>query len=250
MKIRNIIITLWFEKYSNMKEIFEKLNSGLNEYFPAFNMTNLPSNVDPIIPRITARSRSGHSIFNLSNINMQLTTNYDDKFNEDFESCLNYINERTKKIYNIMTENNFKILYSAILVNLDKDVENPIEEIKSNLLSNNLSNNNFSEVGMRSSMKINNQFYKIITLSNSKDFTMKKEIKPGTFEIIMPLISLDDAELTREYISINYELNDKYSFDQDKQYKNNENVINDMFNIVKEDLEKNIDNFIKNGKMN
>lgn len=250
MKIRNIIVTFWFEKYSNIRDTFEKFNLELKEYFPAFNMINLPSNVDPIIPRINARSRSGHSIINLSNINMQLTTNYDENYNEDFESCLSYIEERTKKIYNVMIENNFKILYSAILVNLDREVEDPIKEIKENLLNKNLYDNSFSEVGMRASMKLEDKFYKIITLNNSKDFTMKKEIKPGNIEIIMPLISLVDAELVREYISINYELNDKYSFDKNKDYHNEKNVLEKMFDIVKKDLSHNIENFIKEGKLN
>jgi hypothetical protein len=250
MKIRNIIVTLWFEKYNNMREIFDKFNNELNEYFPAFNWINLPANVDPMIPRISARSRSGHSTINLSNINMQLVTNYDEKYNEDFKSCLDYIEERTKKIYSVMIENNFKILYSAILVNLDKDVEHPIEELKNNLFNKNLGENNFSEIGMKSSMQINDKFYKIIALNNSKEFTMKKEIKPGNLEIIMPLISLADAELVKEYISINYELNDKFSFDKNKEYNNSENVINEMFDILKDDLNQNIEEFINTGKMN
>lgn len=250
MKIRSIIVTLWFEKYNNIREIFDKFNNELNEYFPAFNLTNLPANVDPMIPRMSARSRSGHSMINLSNINMQLITNYDEKFNEDFKSCLEYIEKRIKKIYSVMIQSDFKILYSAILVNLDKDVDHPIEEIKNNLFNNNLSNNNFSEIGVKSSMVVNDKFYKIIVLNNSKEFTIKKEIKPGNFEIIMPLISLADAELVKEYISINYELNDKFSFDKNKEYNNSEKVINEMFNILKEDLNKNIEEFINSGKMN
>lgn len=250
MKIRNIIVTLWFEKYNNLKKVFEIFNNELSEYFPAFNMTNFPANVDPIIPRITAKSKSGHSTINLSNINMQIITNYDEQFNEDFDSCLKYIEERVKKIYNIMLEQEFKVLYSAILVNLDKETSTPIEDIKNNLLHNNLENNDFNEIGIKTTMKVNNSFYRIITLNNSKDFTIKKEIKPDNLEIIMPLISLHDAELVREYLSINYELNDKFSFDQDENYRNTEETINKMFDIIKEDLTQNIEKFIQEGIMN
>ena len=74
-------------------------------------------------------------ILNMSNINLQLITEYDERFNEDFDSCIEYIKTRAKKIYEVLIENNINILYSAILVNLNKDVENPIGDIKENLLN-------------------------------------------------------------------------------------------------------------------
>lgn len=247
MKIKNIIVTFWFNRYNNIKDIFEIFNSKLGEYFPAFNMTNLPSNVDPIIPRITARSKSGHSTFNMSNINVQLITDYDEKYNTNFENCLNYIEERVKKIYEILVLNQIEVLYSAIFVNLDKIIDSPIDMIKNNLLSESVRNNTFSEVGMRTSMIVEDKFYRILTINNAKDFTMQKQIVPGQNEIIMPLISLHDAEIVNEYISISYELNDKYSFDSVEDYKNNSDIMNKMFEQVKNDLSNNIEEFIQNG---
>lgn len=250
MKINNIIVTLWFNRYNNIKNIYEVFNEKLNEYFPVFNMSNLPSNFDPMIPRINAKSKSGHSTLNMSNINLQLITEYDEKFNENFDSCIEYIKIRANKIYNILLENNIKILYSAILVNLNKDAENPINEIKETLLKQNVDSSNFSELGMRVSMEIENKFYRIITVNNRKDFSMQKEITPGQFEIIMPLISLYDAKIEKEYISINYELNDKYSFDKEKEYLCNEENFNRMFEVVENDLKVNIDKFLNNGTIN
>ena len=144
----------------------------------------------------------------------------------------------------------WKILYSAILVNLNKDAENPINEIKETLLKPNVDSSNFSELGMRVSMEIENKFYRIITVNNRKDFSMQKEITLGQFEIIMPLISLYDAKIEKEYISINYELNDKYSFDKEKEYLCNEENFNRMFEVVENDLKVNIDKFLNNGTIN
>ena len=118
------------------------------------------------------------------------------------------------------------------------------------MLKPNVDSSNFSELGMRVSMEIENKFYRIITVNNRKDFSMQKEITPGQFEIIMPLISLYDAKIEKEYISINYELNDKYSFDKEKEYLCNEENFNRMFEVVENDLKVNIDKFLNNGTIN
>lgn len=250
MKINNIIVTMWFNRYNGIKNIYEVFNQKLNEYFPVFNMSNLPANFDPIIPRINAKSGSGHSTLNMSNINLQLITEYDDKFNENFDSCIEYIKTRAKKIYNILIENDIKILYSAVLVNLNKEAENPINDIENNLLNLNINNTNISELGMRVSVKLEDKFYKIITVNNRKDFSMQKQIAPGQFEIIMPLISLCDAKMEKEYISINYELNDKYSFDKEKEYLCSNETFDRMFQVVENDIKINIDDFLTNGVIN
>lgn len=250
MKINNIIVTMWFNRYNNMKNIYDSFNQELNEYFPVFNINNLPANFDPIIPRINAKSKSGHSTLNMSNINLQLITEYDEKFNENFDSCIEYIKIRAKNIYDILLKNNIKILYSAILVNLNKDAENPIIDIKENLLNSNIEDNRISELGMRVSMQLEEKFYRIITVNNRKDFSMQKQIAPGQFEIIMPLISLYDAKMEKEYISINYELNDKYSFDKENEYLCSTEVFDRMFQIVENDIKINIDKFLSSGTIN
>lgn len=249
MKIKTIIVTMWFNRYNDIKNIYETFGQKLNEYFPAFSMNNLPANFDPIIPRVTAKSKSGHSTFNMSNINVQLATQYDDNYNEDFDSCIEYIKVRAKKIYDILSENNINVLYSAVLVNLNKDEGNPIESIQNNLLSSNIDNSVLSEVGMRISMQVENKFYRIITVNNSKDYCMQKQINPGNFEIIMPLISLRDAKMEKEYVAVNYELNDKYSFDTKENYNCDLSTFDRMFSIVENDIKSNIGQFLNTGKI-
>lgn len=249
MKIKTIIVTMWFDKYNDIKDIYGVLGQKLDEYFPNFIMNNLSANIDPTIPRITSRSKSGHSIFNMSNINVQVATKFDDNYNEDFDSCIEYIKVRAKKIYNVLREKNINVLYSAILVNLNKDEKNPIASIQKKLLSPNIANNTLSEVGMRISMQIDNTFYRIITVNNSKDYSMQKQINPGKIEIILPLISLRNAKMKNEYVAINYELNDKYSFDTIENYSCNPSTFDKMFNIVESDIKSNIEHFLNTGEI-
>lgn len=248
MKIKNIIVTFWFNQIGNFKELTEEFNNNLNTYFPVWNFINLPANFEPIAPRINAQSGSGHSIFTMSRINAQISTNYDQNFNEDVNKCMLYIEERAKKIYENISNQGIDILYSAIFVNLEKDEEHPIEKIEKNLLKAEIKGN-INELGIRTAVVKDNKYYRIITLNNAKDYTMQKQIKPEENNIIIPLISLKDATMTKQYISMSYELNDKYSFDNVDAYNNNINTINDMFENVKEDLKNNIELLIDTGKI-
>lgn len=247
MKINNIIVTMWFNRYNDVKHIYEVFNKELNGYFPVINMNNLPSNFDPIIPRITAKSKSGHSTLNMSNINLQLIAEYDDNFNENFNMCIPYVQERAKRIYDILKENDIKVLYSAVLVNLVKEVDNPIKDIKTNLLKSDADDADISELGMKVATRLEEKFYRIITVNNRKDFSMQKQIMPGQIEIILPLISLHDAKMEKEYISINYELNDKYSFDKEKDYICSDEIFDRIFKVMEEDIKEYINAFLKKG---
>ena len=244
MRIKNIIVTLWFNKYDNLKTMSEIINENFKMYFPVCQFMALPANMDPIIPRITGKSGSGHSSFSMSTINAQITTNYDNNFNEDYDKCFEYIEERVKKLYELLQNQGIDIFYSAIFVNLEKDSENPIEMINNNLINERLKNDNLNEIGMRMALVEEDSFYKIIVVNNSKDYTMQREIKSGE-NIILPLISLRDAKITKEYISISYELNDKYSFDNKENYSNSIDIINRMFLKAKEDIANNIEALIK-----
>ena len=248
MKIKNIIVTFWFNQIGNFKELAEKFNNNLNTYFPVCNLVNLPANFEPIAPRISAQSGSGHSLFTMSRINAQISTNYDQNFNEDVDKCIIYIEERAKKIYENILKQEIDILYSAIFVNLEKDEENPIEKIEKNLIKAEI-RGNINELGIRTAVVVDNKYYRILTLNNAKDYTLQKQIKPGENNIIIPLISLKDATMTKQYISMSYELNDKYSFDNVDVYNNDINTINDMFKKVKEDLKNNIELLIDTGKI-
>lgn len=248
MKVRNIIITFWFEKYNNIKQTFDLFNKELTGFFPVFFMNSLPGNIDPIIPRISSQSEQRHSILNMSNINLQLVVNYDDNYNENVDLCFDYIQKRAYKIFDVLCTSGIKVLYSAILVNVDLDCdENPVEYVCNRLLKVEKNNKAVDEVGTRIATVIDDSIYQIISINNSKDYTITKEIKKDNTEIIMPLVSLVDASVDKEYLSISYELNDKYSFNNVLNYSCNKDIFTSMLKKSQEDIKEYILGFIETG---
>lgn len=245
MRIKNIIITLWFEKFDSLKEMSDTVNENLKMYFPVCQFTSLPADLDPTIPRITGQSGSGHSTFLMSTVNARIATKYDMNFSEDYDKCFEYIEERVKKLYELLNEKNVSVIYSAIFINLEKDAVNPINQIRKSLINKSIKNDNLNEIGMRMVSIDENNFYKIIAINNSRDYTIQKELKTGDNTIIFPLISLKDAQITNECISISYELNDKYSFDNKENYNNSMETLNKMLKKAKEDIKSNIEKLIE-----
>lgn len=245
MKINNIIVTFWFNKVIDIKNKLDIFESELKEYFHGINSIGVPADINPDYPRMTAISDGGHTKLNISMINLQLITNFDNNFNSDYDKCFNYIEQRATKILETLsTKLNFNILYSAIMAVCEVDNENPVKLIKENLFSNRLTSN-YCEAGLKISEIINNKFYRNIAINSTKQLTITKKIEPGKQEIIIPLISLAEAKVDKESIIINYEINDKYSFDSNVEYKQKETIFTEMINTAKKDVKGSIFEIIK-----
>lgn len=240
MKINNIVITFWFNKVADIRNKIDTFEEELKEYFHGINSIGVPANITPDYPRLNAVSDGGHTKLNISMINLQLRTDFDDNYNKDYNLCFDYIKERAAKIFETLsTKLEFNILYSAIMAVCEIDNENPVNLIKDKLFSDKLSEN-YCEAGLRMTEIINNKFYKNIAINSTKQITVTKKIEPGQQEIIMPLISLAESKIEKESILINYEINDKYSFDSIKEYRLNSTNFNEMIDSAKKDIEEKI----------
>lgn len=245
MKINDIVVTFWFNKVVDIKNKIDIFEKELSDYFHGINSIGVPADINPDYPRLTAISDGGHTKLNISMINLQLVTNYDSQYNTDYSKCFEYIEQRAIKIYEtISTKLGLDILYSAIIVVCEVEDENPVSMIKDNLLSSKLSGT-YCEIGVRTSETINDKYYRNIAINSAKQITLSKMIEPGQTEIIMPLISLAEANVDKESIMITYEINDKYSFDTNIKYKLNQLDFQEMLNEAKQDIEENILNIVK-----
>lgn len=120
---------------------------------------------------------------------------------------------KSKKIYSLLSNTlNISILYSAILVLCEVDENNPMNLIKTSLLSDKLEGD-YCDTGVRIGEIIDDKFYKNFSFNTTKQITINKKIDADHREIILPLISLTNATIDKEGITITYEINDKYQFD-------------------------------------
>ncbi len=240
MKLNNIVVTFWFNKVTDIKNKINYFEKELKEYFHGINSIGVPADINPEYPRLTATSDGGHTKLNVSMINLQIATNFDSEFNSDYDKCFDYIKQRILKIYNLLTKKiHVNILYSAILVLCEVDDNNPMNVMKTNLLSEKL-NGNYCESGVKIAEIINNKYYKNLSFNTTKQITVNKKLDVGQSEVILPLISLTDAVVEKEGIAISYEINDKYLFDHEENYSLNLENLSSMLDIAKKDISNEI----------
>lgn len=240
MKINNIVVTFWFNKITDIKNKISYFESELNEYFHGINSIGVPADISPEYPRLTATSDSGHTKLNVSMINLQMVTNFDSEFNTNYNECFDYIKQRALKAYNLLTKKlNINVLYGAILVLCEVDDENPMNLIKTNLLSDKL-NGNFCESGVKIAEIIDDKYYINLSFNTTKQITINKKIEGDQKDIILPLISLTNAAVEKEGVAISYEINDKYLFDNEEKHSLNLENLNSMLDIAEKDISNKI----------
>ena len=211
----------------------EILNDAIKEYFFEFSTIAVPANIDPIIPRLSAVSSSNHSNVKMSLINFKLNTSYDENFNKDIDKCLDYLKERAILLFEALTiKCKIPIIYSAIFINMDEQKNNSAEIIAKQFLKNEHNFNNMSEIGIRLSEEMENKFYKIVNINSNKQIKITKIISENKTEIIFPLISLNEADETKDALLINLEINDRYGFDLNKNYSTTKLNLEKMFDIA------------------
>ena len=245
MKINNIIVTFWFNKVTDIKNKINYFEEELKEYFNGINSIGVPADINPDYPRLTAISDGGHTTLNVSMINLQLVTRFDNEYNLDYEKCFDYIKQRILKIYDLLTQKlKVNILYGAISIFEEVDINKPMQVLKENLLAQHL-NGNYFEAGVRLVELVDDKYYKNLIYNTAKNITINQVVNKYKKEIILPLISMSEVKIEKENISINYEINDKYMFDKNKNYNMNYDNLLEMIKIAKSDTQDNILGILK-----
>lgn len=246
MKINNIIITFWFNKIIDIKNKSTLFEAELKDFFNGINSIGVPADINPEYPRLTAISDGGHTNLNISMINVQLNTKFDNNYCSNYQMCFEYIKQRSEKIFEILSNKlNANIVYSAIMAICEIDDENPINVIKSHLLSEKL-NEDYCETGVKIAQIIDKKYYENITINSAQQITITQKMESGQNEIIMPLISLANSKIEKRSLIINYEINDKYSFDKNSEYHLEKDNFMDMLSIAENNINSKINEIINN----
>lgn len=175
MKLNDIRVTFWFNKVVDIKNKLEIFESELKDFFHGINSVGVPADINPEYPRITAVSDGGHTRLNVSMINFQLFTNFDDNFNHDFSKCFEYVENRVLKLFEVLTENlKLKVLYGAIMTTCEVEHDNAVNLVKDNLLSKNVVRD-FCDAGVSTSEVINEKFFCNVVIHSAKLITITKK---------------------------------------------------------------------------
>lgn len=243
MKIKNSTITFWFRKQSNLKQYVDNLNQLLKDYFFEFNTIAVPVNIDPAIARLNAASTGSHSKLEVSLINARLNTNFDDNYCNDSQACISYLKERVLKIFDALINCGINVIFSAIFINVEEKEPNAAGIIKNYFMKED-DIKNIGEIGIRLSEEIDGKFYRNISFGNAKQIKIDKTFENNEkAEIIIPLISLNEASEIEEYLNTTLEINDKLAFNLNSDYNTTKDDLEKMFDMVLKQLSNEMKRF-------
>ena len=237
--IKNIIISYWFKEinYNPAKRVNE-LEDEINSIFNApvmFNDDKLLNNIS--IPRIQCISPDNKYLFTMSLVNAFLSINISDDIN--YDELMLLINNNIQLFYDILKNTyGVSILYSSIKVELVDDDKNAKEKL---IKLFNLSKSNYEDLSIKRGI-IKEDYYinYIQTYAKEYNFNVKRDnttTEQDLFDRSM-ITSLSEAECAKEFLLTVIEINDRYSYNLDKNYESSKDSIRGMIIELKEILNK------------
>lgn len=238
MKINCFSVTFWFNILDNSSELLEALQSEVKEYqkYEVYNITN--NLLSPIISGVNNDLKTN---IVLSQINLQYNMN-----NVSLDD-VNMIKEKVLTLFNMLQNNNIKILHTALFINSEMIQDNSLDKIDK-LLNKKLKSSELLDVSVKLSKCYEEIFYKIITIFNKKQIKLPRVLDDNGREVPIPLISFNGSFVENELIDISYEINDKYLFDSTKNYSTSDSYLNKMLYVLFDDYESDIDKLLEKGE--
>ena len=233
-KIKNIYLSYWFNELDNnpSEKVFElesEIKSIINEPI-MYNEDNSHKNI--AIPRIQGMSKDKKYLFTMSLINAILSININEDLDNDEVILL--INNNIQLFYDILKKvYDIKILYSSIKIEMVNEEKNIKEKLIKNMK---LSEKDYENLSLkRGFVKDNYYINYILDYSCEYNFnfnTVEKPLEEDLFNKSM-ITSLEDAKLNKAYLLIVIEINDRYSYNTNRNHETKKDYLRGMIMELK-----------------
>ena len=233
-KIRTIYLSYWFHELSDnpAKKVYEledEVRSIINEplmYSEDNNHLNL------IIPRIQGMSTDKKYLFTVSYINAILTINIDEDIDNDEAILL--INNNLQLFYDIVKRIfDVKVIYSSIKIEMVDDSKKAKNKLI-NLLK--LKDEKYENMTFKCGF-IKDNYYVNYALEYNTEYSFNFDNKDKLTEDDLfnksMVTSLEDASLNLEYLLTIIEVNDRYSYNMNRDYETNKDELRGMIMEIK-----------------
>ncbi len=228
-KIKSITISYWFKElefnpFNQINEIEDELKSLIDTPF-VYNEEKPGRLIG--LPRIEGLSSDKKVLFSMSLISANLVISYSD----DNEDVLLLINNYVQLLFDILKRvYDVDIVYSSIKIEMIDEMNNSVSYLKNKLkLSGDCEEINYKKGIKKDDYYINYYF------SSSKEYNFTVEKKEGLQKDIMDrtmLTSIKEAKLLREYLLTVIEINDRYAFNLNSEYRTTKENIRGMILIL------------------
>ena len=238
-KIQSFLISYWFKKIDyNPKEKIDILSDSIKTVIDTPLLYN-SEDVNKLIgmPRIEGMSSDKKSFFSMSLINASLR--YEIKSDMDKDEVIMLINNYSQLFFDVLKDvYNVDIVYTSIRI--DNIVENN-ESVYFLANKLNLRSNNYEDISLKRGF-IKDDYYINYTLGTGREYNFNVSRNQNSLDADLYdqtlVLSISEAELNKEYILVTVEVNDRYSFNKNKDYRTRKDEIRGMILEIKEILEK------------
>ncbi len=235
-KIHNFLISYWFKKLDyNPKEKIGNLTDSIKSVIDTNLLYNNESPTRLIgMPRIEGISSDKKSFFSMSLINANLRLEV--KEMDDDEAIL-LVNNYSQLFYDILKDvYDIDILYTSIKMDITIETDHPFEFLADRL---NLKKNNYEDLSLKRGF-IKDNYYINYAINSGKEYNFNvqkndKSIDQDLFDQTL-IISISEASLVKEYIVSTIEINDRYAYNINKDYRTQKDSIRGMIMEIKDIL--------------
>lgn len=241
MLIKNTSISIKYKKIDNLKISYFMNKEKLDKHFNEATVLPIPDDAPLEIPRIIIKSSNEHSQLNISPIASTLQINYDNGFEEDWEKCEEYIQEKMKIVFlflNILTKNEYEYIGIVSEIFLDEYPENGAKILAHNLLKNS-EGLSIYDLNIRYTFIENDNIFINIMLQNVRLF------KEGIDDDIAGNLSSNNQ--VSEPIGAVIDINDRYGYNSCKDYKTDSSKLSVVVAKMTEVINRKLEGLIERG---
>ena len=246
MKINSVTINFWFKELleSPSTKVLE-LEDNLNSLFHNnFMYTDMPVKENIDIPRIQCLSEDKKLFFTMSLVSCNLNIEVNDLDNDEIVLL---INEDMQILYDVLVDvYHLEILYSSIKFEANKQDDKVIDKL---IKKYNLDKDGYEDVSIKEVKKIDDSYYECIVLSSSKEINFDITLpvanpKENDIYARSMLLSTSEATIGKTLVNVNYEINDRLSFNNDKEYLSTKESIRGLIIELKDFVEKRLNKLL------
>lgn len=233
-KIKTIYLSYWFPELNEnpSKKVYEledEIKSIINEPL-MYNEDD--SKLNLIIPRIQGMSKDKKYMFTVSLINAILSVNINE--NIDIDEAILLINNNIQLFYDIIKRiYDVKIVYSSIKIEMVDESKNVKDKLISTLK---LTGNNYENASLkRGFIKDNYYINYILEYATEYNFNFETPNKLSEEDLFNKsmVTSLSEAGANKDYLLTVVEINDRYSYNIDKNHETGKDDLRGMIIEIK-----------------
>lgn len=222
MLIQGTSITVTYKKIEGIKKVYYSNEEILKCFFNEATVLPVPDDAPVEIPRIIIKTLNEHAQLNISPVATTLEVHYDAGFERNWDACAKYLVERMSKVFeflNILTNNTYEYVGLVSNILYDEVGQNGTKKIVNSLLNSDKINNIY-DINIKYTFVEKEKIFVNIMLQNARLFRKGADVNEAG--------SLGVSEQVAESIGAVVDINDRYGFNTNENYKSNSNMLSEL----------------------